>query len=369
MDENDRRDVARVRERLLAWYDENARDLPWRRTKDPYAIWVSEIMLQQTRVETVLPYYARFLERFPSVLALAAAPESDVLAMWSGLGYYRRARLLHRGARHVAELHGGLVPADVESIRAIPGVGAYTTGAIGSQAFDLEAPLVDGNVARVAARLCAIEEDVKKGKGLGRAWRIAEALVRGPRPGALNNALMELGAVVCVPREPRCLLCPLRDDCAARREGRERSLPVITEKAVRPRVREIAAVLHLEGAAGTGARSVLLARCAADGLFAGMWEPPRVTTTDVHAARASLASMLGVDVVLSSEETRHVEHVLTHRVLDVAVHEGTVGEVPRSAERSPERARYDAWELVSLERLKERGISTFARKLLGAPRG
>jgi A/G-specific adenine glycosylase len=365
LDESDRRSVEHVRRELLAWYDQNARDLPWRRTRDPYAIWISEIMLQQTRVETVLPYYARFLERFPSVGALAEAPEADVLAMWSGLGYYRRARLLHRGARHVAEMHGGRLPADVDAIRAIPGVGAYTTGAIGSQAFDLEAPLVDGNVARVAARLCAIEDDVKKGKGLARAWRIAGELVRGPRPGALNNALMELGAVVCVPREPRCLLCPVRDACAARARGRERELPVATTKPERPRIREIAAVLRV-----AGEPAVLLARCRENGLFAGLWEPPRITTTDVYAARAALSAMLGVAVTLEPEETRHVEHVLTHRVLDLAVHEGTIDRAmaPRQATSVPANDRYDAWELVDLDRLKERGVSTFAKKLLGARR-
>jgi A/G-specific adenine glycosylase len=313
----------------------------------------------------VLPYYARFLERFPSVAALAEAPEGDVLAMWSGLGYYRRARLLHRGARHVAEMHGGLVPGDVESIRAIPGVGAYTTGAIGSQAFDLEAPLVDGNVARVAARLCAIEEDVKKGKGLARAWRIAGALVRGERPGALNNALMELGAVVCVPREPRCLLCPVRDACAARAGGRERELPTLTAKPVRPRIREIAAILRVvDGAAS----SVLLARCGADGLFAGLWEPPRVATIDVHAARASLAAMLGVDVVLERDEARHVEHVLTHRVLDVAVYNGTIDRVPATPDHVATSPRYDAWTLAPLDGLQDFGVSTFAKKVLGATR-
>ena len=364
MDENDRADVTRVRRDLLAWYDRSARDLPWRRTKDPYAIWVSEIMLQQTRVETVVPYFARFLERFPTVSALAEAAESDVLAMWSGLGYYRRARLLHRGARHVAEVHGGRVPGDVDSLRDIPGVGAYTTGAIGSQAFDLEAPVVDGNVARVAARLCAIEDDVKKGKGLARAWRVAGALVRGERPGALNNALMELGAVVCVPREPRCLLCPVRDACAARAQGRERELPVTTTKRTRPRVRELAAVLRVAGGNET---SILLARCVADGLFAGLWEPPRIATTDVHGARAALAAMLGVEVELEAKETRHVEHVLTHRVLEIAVHNGTM-KTPPSMAGAPPHERYDQWELVPLDRLAARGVSTFAKKLLGLRR-
>ncbi|MGZ5966278.1 MAG: A/G-specific adenine glycosylase, partial [Polyangiales bacterium] len=227
-----------IRTKLLDWYDENARDLPFRKTRDPYAIWVAEVMLQQTRVETVLPYYAKFLARFPDVKTLAESALEEVLAHWSGLGYYRRARFLHAGAKHVAELHDAIVPRDPEAIRAIPGVGAYTTGAIASQAFDLPEALVDGNVARVMARLFLIESDTKKGKGLAEAWKHARELVRGPRPGALNNALMELGATVCVPREPRCLLCPVRAECRARKQGRERELPVASAKPERPRVVE-----------------------------------------------------------------------------------------------------------------------------------
>lgn len=352
-----------MREKLVAWYDENARDLPFRRTRDPYAIWVSEVMLQQTRVETVLPYWARFLERFPTATALAAASEQDVLTLWSGLGYYRRARLLRQGAMHVADVHGGHVPADVEAIRAIPGVGPYTTGAIASQAFGLAAPLVDGNVARLFSRLFAIDDDVKRGAGLARVWAIAAELVKGERPGTLNNALMELGALVCVPREPRCLLCPVSKLCKARRQGKERELPVAAEKPVRPRVAEIAAVLRLKGRDG-----VLLARCAPSAksrLFVGMWEPPRVGTHDAHAARAMLEAMLGVDVRLEPEPAGRIEHVLSHRHLDVVVHEGTLARAPRLAD-SPER--YDELAFVPPSQLAERGVSSLAKKLLGVTR-
>ncbi len=347
-----------IRRKLLAWYDENARDLPWRRTRDPYAIWVAEIMLQQTRVETVIPYYARFLERFPDVSTLAGAELDQVLAMWSGLGYYRRARLLHRGARHVLSLHDGSVPDDAESIREIPGVGAYTTGAIASQAFGREEALVDGNVARVLSRVFAVEEDPKRGAGLRAVWGHAAELVRGERPGALNNALMELGATVCVPREPRCLVCPIRSGCAARKQGRERELPVTTEKAARPRVREYAAVLRVRDAAGADDR--LLARRAGEGLFAGMWEPPRVAAKDRHQARSLFSALLGVDVVLEDRAVRRVQHVLTHRLLDVTVHEGILDRAPHGATTD-----YDALALVPLDALGDRGVSTLARKLLG----
>jgi A/G-specific adenine glycosylase len=355
--------VSRIRRELLAWYDDHARDLPWRRTRDPYAIWVAEIMLQQTRVETVRGYYERFLDRWPTVGALARADLGDVLAAWSGLGYYRRARMLHEGARHVAESHGGVVPGDAASIRAIPGVGPYTTGAIASQAFDLEEPLVDGNVARVLSRLFVIEDDPRKGKGLALAWELAGALVRGPRPGALNNALMELGATVCVPRDPRCLLCPVRDACGARAKGRERELPIAKEKVERPRVIEIAAVLRR-----AGDDRVVLARCAPDGLFAGLWEPPRVTTRDPYAARAALEAMLGGEVTLAEAPVRDVEHVLTHRHLQIAVYEGTLTRAGGWELGPARRDRYDAVELVDLAQLEDRGVSTLARKLLDAKR-
>jgi len=349
--------VKTIRAKLLAWYDDNARDLPWRRTRDPYAIWIAEVMLQQTRVETVLPYYARFLERWPTARALADASLDDVLAAWSGLGYYRRARLLHRGAEHVRDAHRGKIPPDVEAIRGIPGVGAYTTGAIASQAFELPAALVDGNVARVLARMFAIETDVKKGKGLARTWQLAEQLVVGDRPGALNNALMELGATICVPREPRCMLCPVRSACVARREGRERSLPVVSEKPVRPKVREVAAVLRVEGDE-TDAR--VLVRRVRDGLFGGMWEPPRMQARDRHSARAAIEAALGVSIRLDDRRARVVKHVLTHRELEVSVVSGVI-------DRTPSAVRSDAWdavELVRVEQLANKGISTLARKVL-----
>ena len=198
-----------LRSTLLRWYRKNRRDLPWRRTADPYAVWVSEIMLQQTRVETVLPYYARFLERFPDASRLADATEDDVLASWSGLGYYRRARALHQGARVVMERHDGKLPRDPADLRRLPGVGRYTAGAIASVAFGLPEPILDGNVRRVLARIFAVD-----GVRLGPAaeerelWGLAASLVQGSAPGDLNQALMELGALICTPRAPACPACP-----------------------------------------------------------------------------------------------------------------------------------------------------------------
>jgi A/G-specific adenine glycosylase len=215
----------RVRRRLLDWYGRSRRDLPWRRVRDPYAIWVSEVMLQQTRVATVIPYYERFLARFPTLTALARAEESEVLAAWQGLGYYRRARALHRGARAVAADHGGSLPRDLEGLRAIPGIGPYTAGAIASIAFDTPAPVVDGNVTRVLCRLYALGGDPAKNPLRAELWRRAAQLVPAARASDFNQALMELGATVCTPRAPRCDECPLRRACLARSHGSAEALP------------------------------------------------------------------------------------------------------------------------------------------------
>ncbi len=215
-----------IRQKLLGWYDEAARDLPWRQTRDPYAIWVSEVMLQQTRVETVIPYYERFLASFPTPRDLAEADEDTVLSHWSGLGYYRRARLLHAGVREVVAQYGGQVPEDAEARRALPGVGRYTAGAIGSIAFDKEEPIVDGNVTRVLARLFRIGTPVGSAVTSKRIWEEAARLVPGVRPGAFNQALMELGATVCTPKQPSCESCPVADYCEARAHGEVDALPV-----------------------------------------------------------------------------------------------------------------------------------------------
>jgi A/G-specific adenine glycosylase len=202
-------EVRKLRDRLLRWYDAHARALPWRRARDPYRIWVSEIMLQQTRVAAVLAHYREFLRRFPTLATLAAASEDQVLAAWSGLGYYRRARMLHRAAREIVA-NGGKVPRDMEGLRALPGVGRYTAAAIGSIAFGIPAAVVDGNVERVLGRL--------HGKPLrnGEVWETAQALLDPERPGDFNQAMMELGATVCLPEKPECARCPLRAACATR---------------------------------------------------------------------------------------------------------------------------------------------------------
>lgn len=217
--------MKRLRGAILRWYLVHRRDLPWRRTRDPYAVWVSEIMLQQTRVETVVPYYERFLARFPTVAALARARESDVLASWSGLGYYSRARSLKAAAALLVRERGGALPRDLESLRALPGIGAYTAAAIASVAFGTPAAAVDGNVIRVLARIQGLRGRRDAPALRREVERIAEELARGPRPRDWTQALMELGATVCRPRAPRCEACPAARRCAARASGRPDRFP------------------------------------------------------------------------------------------------------------------------------------------------
>ena len=208
--------AAALRAKLARWFRASGRDLPWRRTTDPYAILVSEFMLQQTQVATVIPYFERWLARFPDFGALAAADEADVLHAWQGLGYYARARNLHRAAKHVVERHGGALPGGLDAIRALPGVGRYTAGAIASFAFDLPAPIIDANVARVLARLLDLRQPIDSTRGAAILWQCAESLLPRKAARTHNSALMELGALLCTPRQPQCHRCPARSHCATR---------------------------------------------------------------------------------------------------------------------------------------------------------
>ena len=254
------KDFAELRRKLLRWYEAHARALPWRKTRNPYRIWVSEIMLQQTRVAAVLAHYREFLKRFPTIEALAAAREDQVLAVWSGLGYYRRARMLHRAAQEVVA-NGGKMPRELDGLRALPGVGRYTAAAIGSIAFGVPAAVVDGNVERVLGRLY--------GKSLrnGDVWEAAEALLDPKRPGDFNQAMMELGATVCVPEKPECARCPLHSMCATRG-----ALPR-TSSEIRKKKDLAYALARKNGSVR------LVRRRASESLMPLMWELPRAEWT------------------------------------------------------------------------------------------
>jgi A/G-specific adenine glycosylase len=317
--------LATLRRRLLAWYDANGRDLPWRRTRDPYPVWLSEVMLQQTRVAVARPYYDAFLVRFPSLSSLARARESQVLERWSGLGYYRRARHLLEAARIVMRDHHGRVPDDPEAFARLPGVGRYTTAAVLSICFGRRLAVLDGNVARVLARLFAVPAAIREPRGAKRLWALAESLVPAARPGDWNQAVMELGATICTPRAPRCDRCPLARGCRARRLGRVESYPPVPVRRAAIPIRRAVAWIERRG-------RVLLAR-REGALLAGLWEPPGVEVNGEgqigRALRAALARW-GVHAVLAPTG-RVVKHTITHRAIEAEVWRGA----PRSARTGP----------------------------------
>ena len=333
-----------LRAALLKWFEKAARDLPWRRTRDPYAIWVSEVMLQQTRVDTVLRYYDRFLAKFPTTHALAGAAQDEVMAAWSGLGYYRRARLLHAGVKEVVAQYQGVVPREADARRALPGVGRYTAGAIGSIAFDAEEPIVDGNVARVLSRLHAIDTAPEDKRTLSFLWSEAEALARGPAPGALNQALMELGATVCTKATPACASCPVQRYCDAYAQGRVAEIP-------RAKTRLTPKRWQLVGLVATAGKKVLLTR--GDGaLFGGLWNLPMLDGHGQADARA-LSEQLGAELA-DTRPLGTVKHVLSHRAIELQLWSARV--LPKF--------ETEARKLVALEALGTLGVSQLTRKAL-----
>jgi len=307
--------LRRAREPLLNWYDANARDLPWRRTRDPYSIWISETMLQQTRVDTVIPYYSRFLARFPDVASLAKADLESVYSLWTGLGYYSRARNLHSAAQSVIADWGGKLPDRAEALRELKGIGRYTAGALASIAFDREEPVVDGNVIRVLTRFLGIRADVGESKTVSHLWDLAETLVLGPRPGDLNQALMELGATVCSPRSANCEACPLGKDCAARSTGEVAVLPIKKKRTPVRRVEAAAVWIERRG-------RVLGVRRPEGGLLGGLWELPggelEIGEAPADGLRRCLAESLGLRVS-GIEAAGSVQHLFSHRRLRLHV--------------------------------------------------
>ena len=299
-----------LRRRLVAWFKRQGRDLPWRREHSPYTIWLSEVMLQQTTVAMALPHYARFVKRFPNLDALAAADEHEVLRLWEGLGYYRRARQLHAAARHIVAAHGGAFPRDFAAVRALPGVGRYTAGAVLSFAFDEPWPILEANTIRVWARLLACADDPLARPAQDLFWAAATAILPRRRGGrAINLALMDLGATVCVPREPRCDACPIAALCHARQQERERELP--RSKIVVPptAVREAAVVVRRRG-------RVLVMRYNAGQRWAGLWDFPRFPLAAHNGAAlrkdlvANVVRLTGVTVV-PGEHLTTLRHVVT----------------------------------------------------------
>jgi A/G-specific adenine glycosylase len=296
----------RISAKLLKWYSKNARVLPWRGHPDPYAVWVSEIMLQQTRVDAVIPYFERWMKRFPSIQTLAAADEQDVLNHWEGLGYYSRARNLHKAAQVVVAEFKGRLPASVEELRKLPGIGRYTAGAIASMAFGLNEPVLDGNLRRVYARLFNVDIPADGTEGEELLWKIATENLPKGKAGDFNQAMMDLGATICLPKNPRCLLCPLLGECEAQKLGVQDDRPVLKPKAEVPSVVHAAAVIVQRG-------RVLLAKRPSEGLLGGMWEFPNgeVSGEPVKGLEKAVRAGYGLKV-RAGEAVTTVQHAYSH---------------------------------------------------------
>jgi A/G-specific adenine glycosylase len=340
--------VATIRRRLLDWYRRSQRDLPWRKNKDPYRVWVSEVMLQQTTVKTVLPYYEKFLELFPTVQALGGAGEEQVLAAWSGLGYYHRARNLHRGARHVAQHHGGRFPRSLDAAIAVPGVGLYTASAVLSIAHGLPLPVVDGNVRRVLARLLILR---------GPEWRTdgpyynkAQALLDPSSPGDWNQAVMELGALVCTPRNPSCPACPLRAQCGAFREGLVAVLPEGRARRAPVDVTVAAAIVERDG-------RYLLVRREEGRLMGRMWELPQTSleSSGLKDLARELRERHGLEVAAGPLLTR-ARHAITFRRIRVEAYRARLRRDP------PEDTERYRWATAA--EIRALPVSSMTQKVL-----
>jgi A/G-specific adenine glycosylase len=306
--------LSELSDRLLAWYQINARDLPWRQPPgqpvlpDPYRVWISEIMLQQTQVDTVIPYFLRWMDRFPSIYELARATEQDVLSIWEGLGYYSRARHLHQAARLVVNEAGGQLPADREALLRLPGIGNYTAGAIASIAFGRDEATLDGNIRRVLARVYDLCEPAQLPAGTRRLWELAWQNLPAGRAGDFNQAIMDLGASLCTPHNPACLLCPISQICLARELGVQEQRPVLKPRPIVPHIAVAAGVIERDG-------TVLIARRPPNGLLGGMWEFPGGTLEEGEDLPAclvrELTEELGV-LVEVQQDFGVYQHAYTH---------------------------------------------------------
>ncbi|MFW6058964.1 MAG: A/G-specific adenine glycosylase [Phycisphaeraceae bacterium] len=309
--------VRRLRRRLLSWYDRHHRRLPWRPTPqspppDPYFTLVSEAMLQQTQVATVVPYFERFVAAFPTVHDLAAADEQAVLRLWQGLGYYRRARHLHAAAKMIVERFDGKVPRAVDQLMQLPGVGRYAAGAIASIAYGESAPILDGNVARVLARWFAIDEPIDETATRNRLWQLAERLVPKQRPGDFNQALMELGALVCMPKSPQCLLCPVAPICDAHQASRAAALPTRSPRRAPKSVTHHVAAIEKNG-------RYLFEQRGSDSLWARMWQLPTAESLNGQPLPNWIQQRFGLHTE-TTDPTHTFTHQTTHRTIQFTVH-------------------------------------------------
>jgi A/G-specific adenine glycosylase len=366
------------RSELLAWYRRHRRELPWRGEQvDPYETWVAEVMLQQTQVSTVVDYYKRWLERFPDVETLARADRDDVMELWEGLGYYRRARFLHESAKEVAEQRDGKLPASAEGLKELKGIGDYTSGAIASIAFDEPVPVVDGNVGRVISRLRRVSGEPTSTDFQHVAWAMAGRLVDPEEPGDFNQAMMELGATVCTPSSPTCMLCPVSDLCEAFEAGDVERYPEPVERRQRQNMRVLSVVVLREAEAGVQA---LVVRRPADGLFGGLWEFPSLQLDDDSAWKEQLGGsesegyrigwafpdgeQLPIDGI---DKVGSVEHLLTHIEMELIICRADVA--PQICDEVEGASGQDKAKWVAVTELSDVPMSTAMRKVQRAVLG
>jgi A/G-specific adenine glycosylase len=361
-------DLRRFRKQLLGWFRQFQRDLPWRHSRDPYRIWLSEIMLQQTRVAAVIPYYQRFLERFPDVHALASAPEEEVLRLWSGLGYYSRARNLQRAAQRIVAKHEGVFPRDEAAALELPGIGSYTAAAILSIAHGAKHAVLDGNAARVLARIFAVRGNLRDAKRWQGLQTQADALLEPKFPGDWNEAIMELGATLCTPRAPQCLLCPVEQFCRARKLGLEESLPARRKKRATLQV-TLASVVLLDPRGNTlllpppEAAEIPSSQSEVSALVSKMWHFPTVTA-EMNAGGelpGYLKKLINVPntPTLNSQPVATVRHAVTYRAVTIQVFQVQVAQLPRIPGTR-------MLSLSSLARHSSLAISNLTRKIASA---
>ena len=346
------------RRRLLKWFDANQRDLPWRKNRTPYRIWVSEIMLQQTQVATVIDYYNRFMKRFPTVKKLAAAEQSEVLKLWEGLGYYRRARQLHAAAQVVVEEHGGRFPTDFESVLALPGIGRYTAGAILSISLDQKLPILEGNTIRVFARLLTMKEDPRSSANQKVLWDFSESILPRQRCGDFNQALMELGSEICTPTKPACDQCPISNYCPTFVQGLQEQIPASGKKTKYEDLHEAVIVVRK----GQGVRTKFLVRqCGPDERWSGLWDFPRYKVVD-DDVEGDLSKQLKAQTGLTANvvaTTKRIKHAVTkYRItLDCYIADSPTGRLKKNQ---------TATQWLTADELADLPMSTSGRKIVNA---
>jgi A/G-specific adenine glycosylase len=347
--------LPQIAPRLLSWWDAGHASLPWRASRDPYAIWIAEVMLQQTQITTVIPYYERWLARFPTVESLAAASLDEVLKLWEGLGYYSRARNLHAAAQRIVADHGGRLPDTVEALRALPGIGPYTAGAIASIAFGRRAPVLDGNAIRVLSRLVDLEGDVTETATKKALWSLAESLVPEARAGDYNQALMELGQRICVPAAPQCHRCPLAESCLARARGTQLERPVRPPRRDTPHYDVVAGVIYREDGA------FLIARRPLQGLLGGLWEFPggkqEAGETLPEALQREIREELAIEIAVGPP-LGEIKHAYTHFRITLHAFEA------RHVAGEPQHLGVDGHAWVTLEELDGYAFAVTDRKII-----